>query len=771
MNQIFDDWERLALIVSNHFHTLRQRWAKRNVDKRKNVLLEAWPGMSRGHRPDFHALRHEFKGQEHRDAWMMLYINLEDLSKPKNLLMFLESRASEHPEYFAWRDSAPFDMATTSGAITELKAFGHKMLLSGQKNRQAYGALVSWNDESSSFDDLCVEFCFPLVEGLVILETQKRLYRFLVRCTELLLLDHDLSLSELKITTVMNVSTTKCAQRDLTSSEAIGWILVTEANTEIAYHTPQPFGFDHIRKLASAKRDEAEDELWALRENPGYFWDTVEEHYIQAGNRKSMLNRNTGPKRRDAPKTEQLNLACRSLIVETCENIVFWDMLLTDLQKLESLRASTNIRPLKRLPDSYQEEIDRFAVVVFLIIEDMKARVFTVIASSPPLQRFLQMVRQNGLPMVCLKVPSQGNNLNIPPFLELLFDLVDPQNACTLGVTNVLDEVEHLITSDSTQRSLVTATVARAISDLAAFAEIVDELIQHRCRPQLVKDHIVTEIIKAAEKRMTILRLTRNISKSLEVGTHAQRSCSFECPSLKRHNQQVIENLRAAETKLDAFWACVDEHFRRHGGETLPACMGNRTSTRKTERTPPWQPLQQSQDEEYAGITKELNIASHIEWDSFDDSKGYTGEKFLASEHETKAKTRGQANPSKTVPPSKAAVKDNLTSEKAQTFRLPSKPFKTMKALFPIDRQDHTPGKLLWKEFVQAMYKLDFSIRSMDGSEWYFEPTWKHEAPITFHEPHPSSEIPLVKLRFYANRLASKYGWGTVRASSLSECL
>lgn len=51
-----------------------------------------------------------------------------------------------------------------------------------------------------------------------------------------------------------------------------------EANTEAKYREPQHFPLDYLRRLAAAKRDEAEDEIWALRENPNYFQEVLEEN-------------------------------------------------------------------------------------------------------------------------------------------------------------------------------------------------------------------------------------------------------------------------------------------------------------------------------------------------------------------------------------------------------------------------------------------------------------------------------------------------------------
>ena len=123
-----------------------------------------------------------------------------------------------------------------------------------------------------------------------------------------------------------------------------------------------------------------------------------------------------------------------------------------------------------------------------------------------------------------------------------------------------------------------------------------------------------------------------------------------------------------------------------------------------------------------------------------------------------KEKTRGLAQP----PLEQVAAEEPEVAEpQAQTFTLPKGPYKTMRAFFPAGVQDHIGAKVQWKDFVSAMQKLDFSIKSLNGSASQFEPAWKPESGIIFHEPHPGHEIRFDLLRRFAGRLSRRYGWTT----------
>ncbi|KAI4263618.1 MAG: hypothetical protein L6R42_001242 [Xanthoria sp. 1 TBL-2021] len=143
VDDIFDDWGKLRVITNAYSGALAKRWTKRTVPKRKKILLDAWPGMNPAHRPDFEVIRRDIKGPAHRDALLIPYINLEDLSSEKNLLDFMDSRTKVHPEYFAFSDSLTFKTAVKMEAVKPAAQYCQVMLLTGQKSRDTYGKLKS----------------------------------------------------------------------------------------------------------------------------------------------------------------------------------------------------------------------------------------------------------------------------------------------------------------------------------------------------------------------------------------------------------------------------------------------------------------------------------------------------------------------------------------------------------------------------------------------------------------------------------------------------
>ena len=105
--KLFRDVEILNRIVTRHEAVIRKRWLKKGKAQRRDVLLAAWPDMHIAHRPDFTIfLDYEWKravpgSKETMDSQRWPHINLEDLMKPKLLLIYLNARGRHPPHIFA----------------------------------------------------------------------------------------------------------------------------------------------------------------------------------------------------------------------------------------------------------------------------------------------------------------------------------------------------------------------------------------------------------------------------------------------------------------------------------------------------------------------------------------------------------------------------------------------------------------------------------------------------------------------------------------------
>lgn len=308
---------------------------------------------------------------------------------------------------------------------------------------------------------------------------------------------------------------------------------------------------------------------------------------------------------------------------------------------------------------------------------------------------------------------------------------------------------------DKTQRAMVNIEIARDISKMAAFAQILDAVVGHQPTIQKTEGADYNSISLHHKVRFKVIDELETIFARIPLWRRCKPLSAFNYPVGKKPTSQHVEQMRRAEVKLDAFWEQVDKYFVPQTGKTIISWMGHRLNAREIYRTQPWSP--DDQKPVHGSVPVSIYQPFLKTTPDIIDT--------IPPEPKKKQKTRGEIDPSQktftaepTNTPATIPQAPQLPPRAPQTFSLPSKFFKTMSASYPTSVEDRTSRKVIWKDFLHAMYSLNLRIEKRHGSEWYSEPSWKRDTPITIHEPHPPHEMPFDKIRFKANRIARKYG-------------
>jgi hypothetical protein len=221
---------------------------KRIKAQRKTVLLNAWPNMASMHRPDYHAFRLEkpngpSRGTKLRDHYLWPYINLEDLTEGKSLLLFINSRGRYPPRTFAHADFNAARIGDRSGAVTTAFLNLHAMFLDGT-TVETYGRL---DDSSEAFDMMLSSRAFHPGHGLLILEIQQKILNFLVQCCRIIL--QDLDPSSLTSDQMLIKPEPPAITRDPNE-----WPTLSAIAAEAPYCVPCHLDFGRIKAVIAAKR-------------------------------------------------------------------------------------------------------------------------------------------------------------------------------------------------------------------------------------------------------------------------------------------------------------------------------------------------------------------------------------------------------------------------------------------------------------------------------------------------------------------------------------
>ena len=460
-------WNELHTLVVQYEDILRKRWTKKPVNKRKQILLLAWPNMPASHRPDFDALlmeSHEQRvaGTRFRGEFLYPYINLEDLLKPKNLLLFLHCRGYNPPHVFAAFDLKTQQLGRRSSAIQPGFMEGYAMETSPDK----YGEIISL--DSPAVAEMLYRGVITLPgDGLLLLEIQDTLLQFLIRCAGAILHDNP---------TPQSVPT---APLSLFDTE---WLSVVDRVAEAPYRVPVECDISRMQSLVNAKVEEAEDHIWALREDPGYFRACV--HDWSEHDPASLVDLN-GKRFTDS---EFWNRILQFVVLDAYENLIKWRCLQQELSRAEALHPS--IPSPHTIPYDYEQCLRRITWLLKELRNDCVEIFLQGIFSSMPLRHFY--VRDPPTDRETFVV-GRRNNVAFPtdrrlrPFFKLLDLLWDPWNFEVIGLPDLLDELERLTRSNTNgvngpASEYITGWIAAALSNLAVISEVGRQLQFHQPR-------------------------------------------------------------------------------------------------------------------------------------------------------------------------------------------------------------------------------------------------------------------------------------------------
>jgi hypothetical protein len=748
--QIFKNWHTLHRILLQHEAVLQKRWLKKTKDQRKKILLSAWPRMPLTHRPEFYAIQRESEEQRRtrsrfRDAYLFPYINQEDLLKAKNLLLLFHSRGHNKPDVFAFFDLKSQKIRRTSGVIVPSYLSGYTMLLTGKTTPETYGSIISWEEEPDAFALMMTEIGVQPGDGLVVLEIQDRLLQFLVHCAELVL--HDL-LQNVNVSPSRQVSVILPLQ----ATAETEWPSIAVALAEVPYRVPIEFDMSRVQSLIRSKRLDAEDHIWSLREDPGYFLDFVTDWSEHRQEQLPSVNSKTHPVLGKPLFWERV---LSNVVSDAYGNLLLWDLAQVQLAQLAAIRERHgHVTYDQPLPDDYAQALCHFSHLIDQTLKSPLINLTMGIVASPPLRPHFARKPQDPnstIIQVVLKDPNRKDYL-----IWLIYNLLDEQQMFLCGLHNLLDEMDRVIRSNSesagnAQNNRISPWISAVLSDIAVISEIQWRLSLHQPGYGATAP-VSTEKLHAEFSKRTALvaQLHQALQQMRLADVGTPTFGRFDYPSEKRRTSFTTKKMREAEENLDLFWSTVDDHIIKKTGETLHDLLSSVISPRNVSRTSEWvEPIVSIPVVSEYGPSEKSSILQ------IEECMQRTIASDGRSQLRTKVKTRG---------PAAASVQEHVPSVSAESYLPPviavsKRAFKLFSILFHNPENEPPPGEILWSEFLHALSSTGFAVEKQYGSAWLFTPPNEGQRSIIFHEPHPSNKIPLHVARRHGRRLERAYGW------------
>lgn len=781
--RLFLSHNDLHAILERHEATIQKRWAKKTKAQRQAILLKAWPNMATIHRPDFEAFKRESRqnrdvksvGTKYRDSFIWPYVNQEDLSGPKTLLLLLNARGRHFPCDFAAADGDAMHLGTVTAAIVPIFLNEYVMVLNGATSPEEYGKLVAWDDHPDAFDWMTSRKQFLPGEGLMILEVQERLLSFLVNCCKQIL-------HEIPDETLTSDAYPVMPQPQLkTEAQINGFDSLAVMAAEAPYRVPARLDLERIETLLAARTSAAEDHLWALREDPGYFAGAqreLEEH------RQEMIKDTQG---RDHPvfdKARKNIFRARvvgNMLAEAYLPVESFSELRRQARELRGLQArhAAAISPLQDLPKDYLHALLKFRHYLTQAAKGPLAQLKQCATPSPPLRSLFVRKPPTDVTSSKLTIISRPGAKKDKVVTELIWLLTtlweDGETLFLARLSMVVDELERLLDADPEANELVSPYMAGVIGDLSIISQCLRQLEIYQPWANGF-EHAMVDYEEDIQREFA----TRTRPWAGILGAIAERNLMqgavdlgdisggrFVYPIEKRRTKEKVEILRQSEANLDAFWACIDQLMYAKADNLDGTVVRHLLSqSRIIQRTPEWaEPIKEKPSKaiEAPIIGNDLAALNRpLSNFYFGLSPGGSGSsnKLDSVNPKTKTKTRGTAKLPSPATVDQGPLDDSNPVDPQPTLPVDARALKVFRTLFFNPSPTAMPGEVSWNDFLHALTSTGFAAEKLYGSVWQFRPTALDvERSIQFHQPHPSGKIPFRVARRHGRRLNRAYGW------------
>ncbi|KAJ4991669.1 hypothetical protein SVAN01_02784 [Stagonosporopsis vannaccii] len=773
---ICTDFKTLNSIVLRHEALIRQRWMKKTVAQRRKILLAAWPNMPKEHRPDKDlataaaCILREADGYIpdhftwpfsktttncHQKPAHPHSVNQEDLVAQKTLLLLLNSRARKAPWEFAAfeADFSPILKLTFDGCKDHEFCNTTTMEFTEAVDPTTYGKVKKINGdpsmhckEASDKYDNCARRSF---QALLI---QQRILAFLLTCANLILQD-------LPSDHLLNAP----VQEEPPASQIIvdgsmNHTSFTDVLNLAPYRGWDSLNFTKLRSYVQNIFITQKDHVWALREDPAYFADTVQDFLDHS---PSAISSTCAPglphSSARVPGYHESVIA--DMLDESFAMLHGWNFINNRLSHHEKLMCDGATKQAQALPIL---ELEKMATSIGTWL---LGKLYQCSRAAPACRPLLlrecsTAVEDHAYVYIDDMTRAEKEVLDVfrqfhPEFTEFLL-------RWPVLLSFFLEAVDRLLQTSPTARRMISGRMMSLLTDLSIITEVQRQITLWVRSPEVRTGKVngcgcnIPSISGSGQSFFDWNHaLYEDFRPPMDLIMPLEERLKY--PEHKKRGPEVVATMRRAESNLDRFWAAIDAHFENKKGasqyQSIRECLKDLGKIRRTAPSDA-SPVNQVKPtlHEYQPLPEELHNKAVQITGAFDR---------LALVDRVKLKTRGSTGTDVPVdlfvklPPDVQTPERIFTVDK-RTYTL----FQTL-----LSASSEAAGEVRksakWADFKRAMVRMGFSAEKLQGSAWQFMPTSDvgNGRGIQFHEPHPDSEITYVIAKRMGRRLGRVYGW------------
>lgn len=530
-----------------------------------------------------------------------------------------------------------------------------------------------------------------------------------------------------------------------------------------AFRSPL-FDIDHISKLIHSCFSEAGDQLELLQTDPVYF----------------RANLDLTTKARVFRKYEKHTwhqLIAMTIWQESVDKFVTWKLVAGEFDYMATLYASAkahgNIRRGHALPLDLEQSM---ACLEQLLLHLIQVRALSLAGLLPRMEGFQDCFGVFELEdvgtTIQLKTQKTGteNKVFVNDPLAWCIDQIcrDPSIPKLSSPATLFSFLDTFLHNDSTtakDRARLDENMLRELSCLQGLHEVLAAIRLHRPTFRSIK---LQEAIKIGNGRPAWRALTPNV----EALTHPdadQKTISRLLQNIEDsaypqgvRDEQWLKKAEKSRDSLKAYWDKAREMYKKESSAT---------ATEEDKRAD-HEDISFDSKPEYLELIKAEREAALAPKPSkskkpvteYQDPTTQLGASTIPRE-ELSLPLRPQKIKNRPEPSELSQEPEAPTPVIEETRSIPDVPVKASSLaiflrMFPADRGEHEGAPLGWNKFLAAMVDAGFEKIECHGSSAHsFERFVEPKGTITFHMPHPSTDITQVRLQRWGTRLNKWFGF------------
>lgn len=738
----------LDKLVQRHGSSIIDIWTKKDVEKRKRLLRRVWPDMAVSHRPDLKVLMEREKtndflsgpapegevseggpsAETERNCLLLPYISLEDLGTNRlPLLQMILKRACFTPAHFVFHDMPPgrreflelfirFEGVPDHFTVVKPDTYTYD-----DKREIIYAQLVTFDDTKASSKAVCDKEAMPSELGLVLLEVQDRLYKFLLDATVAILdkkvehlLGEDFEWQPMPTVPSTSEGTATDAMRRYEGvylGSTINHVAVDETKSRLR----------NSLRVVRATMNEAMDHWHFLQTDPGYLLATISNSPGAGAWARSPL--------------ESISAA----LVNSLSYWLYWEELFRKISCVQTGGFKPEIHPrakyesrvrLSTMPEDKRHEVAR------CLLYSLTSRL-----EGPAVRAFMSAAKdQPHGPQGPQGADNKEKKQEQWYYLgRLVMWLDDPKMRHLLGLQTILDEIERLASSSLKEFQRWSDPANWRFRDLDTLSAVFYD-----------------EFRSAADSKYKILTSTARHLSLLESET-------------RLHQEKWANVVRDYAFSISSSWRAIDPD------KSLQLRIDEPVKSKEDKRK---RKIAEEAIKKFMAHLKQM-LRIQDAWycrDIMRDEDDIWGFQEPPGDPQGEGSADGTSSSNKSVSAQqlKGAKKDSNSIddsggepfggsyqvyhfELALRLDMDRRALDVLQTMFPPQSGNGPSKSATWKDVQYALRQALYQMRGLHGCAWLVSPPEAEDERFIFRPPGKDDKIPAERLRLYGMRMQA---WG-----------